>query len=326
MDKRYVFDILNKALDNASDPNYPVSSLILSARRVARLRCDVLNLWWIEYETCVDPLHQMKEISEAMFYKFSVDSYKANLLKFCELWENERTLTYYSLDDQNQLNRTLLPLSVSEIENRIRSICIGMNGGGKTLDANAVQDLEVLYNMLSHIKSRIIDFFLSTEQEIMLGDDLSHYFKENKLFVEGYLGLRNENYRKQFKVLNKRLLEEDEESNLQCLLVMRSVLKGFANYISPLPHISYEIEDEKEEILSDETYVERIMHSLFMKTRREVSAKLLHADLLDVVNRLETTNELACKGVRYGVSETEAHQSIIQAYILLGALIRACGD
>lgn len=41
---------------------------------------------------------------------------------------------------------------------------------------------------------------------------------------------------------------------------------------------------------------------------------------------LRNTNELACKGIRYGVSETEAHQSIMQAYILLGELIRACDE
>jgi len=91
-----------------------------------------------------------------------------------------------------------------------------------------------------------------------------------------------------------------------------------------LPYALHKTEDEKEEMLSDATYAKRITRSFFMKAGRGVSAKLLHADLLDVVNRLETTNELACKGVRYGVSETEAHQSIIQAYLLLGALIRAC--
>jgi len=164
MDKRYVFDFLNKALDNASDPNYLVSSLILSAQRIARLRCDVFNLWWIEYETCVDPLHQMKKISEVMFYKFSTDKYKVTLSKFCELWENERKLVYPSLENQNDFDITLLLLSVSEIENRIRSISIGMTyGGGKTVDTNVEQNLEMLYNILSRIKSRIIDFFLTTE-------------------------------------------------------------------------------------------------------------------------------------------------------------------
>ncbi len=288
MDKRYIIDILNKALDNASNSDYLVSSLILSAQRVARLRCDVVNLWWMEYETCVDPLSQMKEISEVMFYKFSADSYNANLLNFGEQWENERILARSNFDNQDQLDKTFLSLSVSEIENRIRSISLGMNGGGKAVDEKTVQDLEVLYNMLSRIKSRIVDFFLSTEQEIMLGDDLSQYFKENKFFVESYLGLKDENFRKQFKILNKRLLEKDEESNLQCLLVMRSILKAFANYMSPFPHISYEIEDEKEEILSDGTYVERITNSLFMKAARGESVKLLCTDLQDVVNRLET--------------------------------------
>ena len=156
----------------------------------------------------------------------------------------------------------------------------------------------------------------------MLGDDLSQYYNENKLFVEEYLGLKDENFREQFKTLNKRLLEEDEESNLQCLLVMRSILRGVVNFISPLSYISCEIEGKKKEKLSDETYVERIMHLLLLKAGKGTSIKSLRADLLDVVNRLETTNELARKRIRYVIGETEAHQSIMQAYILLGELIR----
>jgi hypothetical protein len=92
MPKSYLLELIRQVL---SEKDSPVSALLLSCKRIATIRADVENLWWIEYE-----LHDgdvLKDIANQFMWSFDRKKFDELETLYTKIWTDERQINQYEV-------------------------------------------------------------------------------------------------------------------------------------------------------------------------------------------------------------------------------------
>lgn len=337
----YILQLTSRLLERVYDKNVLLSSLINESKRIAKLRGDFKNLWWIEWETCnINEKSKLQEFPKSVESKFNQIEFKKLSTVFWEKWISERQIPTYD-NNQNIINQdTILPLSVEEIESRLSITISKRNSLSDTSNMHPVDkyfveekntQIRMLYlnyeeaylNILSRIKIRLHNFLSETEFEIISGKVLSSFFDKNKTYAETELCCLSAKFELHFVELNKRLQDDNIDSFSQALLLVRIILKDFADCIYPSSTEKVVGNDGKERILLDDKYISRIWQYVYENLKdKSSSVDLLKTQLTDLGNRIDEIYEKSCKGVHSEVNSFETYQCIIQLYVSLGDILR----
>ncbi len=337
----YIKQLLSRIIERVYDNNAHLSLLICEAKRIALLRGDYKNLWWLEWETCnINEKSRFKELPKQFENKFDQKEFSNYSEIYWEKWISEREFPIY--DERLQLIKKdgFLPLSVQEIESELSTTISKRNSLTDTThmhpaDKYFVEEknhkIRMLYlnyekgynNILSKIRIRLHSFISEVECEIMSGKVLSSFFDKNKTYVESELCYLSENFELHFEEINKRLEDDNTDSYSQALLLIRIILKHFADCIYPSKTEKILCSDGIERVLTDDKYISRIWQYIYeaIKTQN-TSVDLLRTQLTDLGHRIDEIYEGSCKGVHTAVNSFEAYQCIIQLYVSLGDILR----
>lgn len=339
MMSQYILQIISSALNNSSNPDSRVSSLLMSAKRVAILRQDLENLWWINLEFCNSENSGFKSVDMEMMSKFPYEEYKRLSKLYVTLWLSERSIEIMDSDLRIQHSDNVFPPNVYDIESQLKSYenpfeFMVSTKGMHTLDVyyteqqNAksriiLQHMRSQYEtMLNKIRARVENFLIKSEQQVINGNSLSQYFENNRKYVESKLSSLNGNYQDYFDALSNHILHGTQIDFQEALLDIRRILLAFANDIFPPNTYPITCSDGKKRVLTEDKYLNRIVQAIYSAAGKHTHTELLNGNLNDLVTRLEKINELSCKGVHTDIPEHEANQCIIQMYILLGDVLR----
>lgn len=335
----YILKIVQAALSNAGSSDYPTSSLLKDAQRVANLRRDYVNLWWILQELQGSQKNGLKEIDCEMKGKFVYSEYESLGKDYLIKWINERLINEIDTNGRIINKDQVYPYCIYDIEERIQSIDMQFNSlintkGMHTLDVYYLEQqnacnravlnlLREQYRNIDHrIRDRVTNYLVESEMQLIQGDSLSRYFENNKQWVEEKLASFDVAFVDYLNALNSHLSKGTDVDNEEALLDIRKILWCYANYICPPSEEAILCSDGKKRVLSDDKYLNRISYALFERGGLHTHTEILNQNIEDLVKRVEKINELACKGVHGKVSEMETNQCVIQMYIVLGDLIR----
>lgn len=342
MNTEYILQIICDSLKNASNPSIKVSSLLQSAKRVALLRKDTLNLWWIALEFCSGDNGELKKINETMKSKFSADIYKSLSIKYMELWINERKIDQMDSELRVQKTDNIWAASIYDIETKISSLGCPED---YLVDTTGMHTLDVYYTeqenqkgkiilnfqktqletIVNRIRTRIENYLMEAEQDVLMGNSRSRYFDTCKNLVETTLGSLDKKFNEYFSAIEVHIGKDTLVDYEEALLDIRRILLLFADVICPARSEPVECQDGKKRTLSQDKYLNRISFVLFQKGGKHTSIDLLNQNLSDLSTRLEKINELACKGVHDEIKPSEANQCIAQMYLILSDIIRILG-
>lgn len=332
--KNYLLQLVRDTLGNSS---LSTSAVIRNCKRIATMRADYENLWWIECE--LHEIDEQKRVSDQFTWRFNPRKVSEIGPQYSRLWLEERQINKYDSNFNIVSHDNIIPFSVGRIEARIRDILnqshsLPATVHMHTLDAyyteqsNAkarmfiVQISEELEQVLNKIRTRAFDYLIDIEGQLMRGSQLANYFDENKNFVISELTEKDKSFQQEFDKLEDHFSNGTDIDFSEALLDVRRILSHFADIVCPPSAKPVKGNDGKEHKLTEDKYLNRIKFAIFQNRGKHTVTELLDANLTEMCNRLEKLNELSCKGVHSNVSREEAYQSVTQMYLMLGELIR----
>lgn len=254
-------------------------------------------------------------------------------------WLEERSINELNPTGDIKKSDQVFPYSIYDIEDRIQAI---ENHRNSLVNTNGMHTLDVYYaeqnnaanrvflnlqyeqfqNIVKRIRDRVIDYLIETEMQLMQGNTLSRYFKNNKEWVVDKLENIDTNFNDYIKAIDSHMIKGTPIDYEEALLDIRKVLMLYANAICPPQAAPVTCSDGKRRVLTEDKYLNRISFVLFEKAGKHTHTELLNQNVEDLVKRIEKVNELSNKGVHNKVTEQEAYQCVIIMYIVLGDLIR----
>ena len=331
----YVLKLLDKALDDSEKG----SVLVQRAARIARLRHDYVNLWWLEWELVnATREEERKFVVKEIIAHFTREQLKHFWGKYYELWVDERRIVHLDSKLNASSEEMILAKSISEIENEVGYYS---KMGAEAISPQGLHSLDLYYQEQSNIKLkafarvgernckdiisrvtyRVNNYLSSVETQVAFGQIYSDIFEENQLYVNEKLAELCPDALAKFVSAYRRARENETESWAQALTSCRRLLKSLADVLYPPTDNYVEDSQGKRRKMTEEQYISRLWQYVYEYTSSS-SGKLLQVQLQDYGNRIDGLYSLTNKGVHAEVSKFEVNQCLIQTYLVTGDLLR----
>jgi hypothetical protein len=335
-----ILALVQEALNEFDDPNYRLSNIMRKAIRIARLRNDYDNLWWLEYEMIPFENRDAQErIVWEILPHYSKDRFAAVQKHILEAYIDERR--YREVDRYgNVVDKGNVRIeSISEIEARVEHLddvaekavvpeglhpvdLYFVEQSKSQLRTTAQLLAQDLRAILARVGQRVHEFLSVTEKQLMYGQISSDIFERNRQYVDARLHDIAPEALEQFIAAYRRLGEGGPESGSHALTSCRRILKSVADNIYPARDEPVVGSDGKERRLTDDKFVSRLWQFVAERVGGSASGRLLLTSVKDVGDRIDRIYDLSCKGVHAEVSEFEVNQCVIQTYLLIGDILR----
>ena len=310
---------------------------MMQAKRIATIRKDMVNLWWMEYELIDGEGDNHKIISNKYKLKFSNDVWCDYAKKYTKEYISERKCNSYSQDGKIESSNMVCNMSLSRMEQQIE---LFTKESENLPDTTHMHTLDVyfteqdnskirtilnakryeLQTTLQNVKNRIYNYLCDVESELMYGKSLSSYFESTQQFVEE--SLCSNEFQEHFASIQEAMSSDKVVEYASALLMVRRVFCMFADQICPSQEEPVHCTDGKDRKLTADKCLNRISYFIFSKAGKHANTELLNENLSDLSKRLEKINNLACKGVHNMVTFDEANQCVAQMYMILGDILR----
>lgn len=335
-----LLSLTREAISAIENNSLPLSSIINKCIRIARLRNDTLNYWWLSFEmiNIADKVERKRILSEiiTLLPREACEHFHK---KYGELWFNERSSISIGDDLEVKPDEAIQGRGVGEIEALIdhysqfldrRSVSTGMHPLDQAVAENQSRNDQIisssyvqsLRTILSRINARVYDFLIQTEKQLVYGDTQTNIFEENREYVILLLGRLCPDALGQFNSAYTRMNENDKESWAQALTSCRRLLKSLADALYPPSNTPIIGSDGKERILDEKKYIGRLRQYVYEKVKTSASAKLLIPQIQDLGNRIDNLYDLTCKGVHDEIGKFEVNQCVIQTFMTIGDILR----
>lgn len=338
--EQYLLDLVREALDELETREAPLSASIRKAIRIARLREDWLNLFWLKWEmiSIVSDSERKASVGEVLPH-LSKDQYAFFRTRNVMAWTSERDSA--SVDEKLKITRgdNILAKSVEEIE-VLQEYYENMAEDATTppglhpLDAYFVNkeagDLKFMARIMSsecqaiqsRIRNRVHDHLGQVESQLVFGQMYADPFERNRKFVIERLGQIAPEALEKFIAAYEAIEENSPESWSQALLTCRRLLKALADSLQPATGETKTGADGIEREITDENYINRLWQFASDASAGSRSGDLLLEEVTDLGNRIDRLYELINKGVHADLSELEVTQALLQVYVVVGDLLR----
>ena len=337
----YILKLVNQAFEYIEDESTSLSKTVQKCIRIARLRNDFINLWWLDWETInIENTKLSNKVIEEISPHLTNEMFKLHRELYLDSWIGERSFT---LILGTKKEEKVMNVGIQEIEvdfehhknivksshppNGLHPVDLYFeNQSASQIRALSLMRVRYCKSILSKIQSRIHDFLSQTEKQLIFGQIHSDIFEKNRSYVDLKLGELCPDALTKFVSAQKRIKEDDPESWAQSLTTCRRLLKTLADSLYPALEEPVAGIDGKKRKLTEDKYITRLWQYVFEKSKGSTSGKLLESIVNDLGNRIDKIYELTNKGVHAEVSEFEVNQCVIQTYLIAGDLLRLSED
>jgi hypothetical protein len=339
-----VVALLDRAFESLAREDVPLSEVVFQAARIARLRNDFDNLFWLELE---QRAIGSKEDFEALEREFA-GHYGSTELEALNkqvglIWVKDRTTDLPGGLDVSEDKEQAIASSLKEIEAQMATV-EALTGGGDipdgmhTLDVRAAfkekqrlavfaaRSKQAYQRVLDRVERRVRVFLSNTEKQVAFGQINADIFERNRRYVDEQLAKVAPQALEQVSSAYKRAEEGGAEERSQALLSCRRALKSVADVLYPATDIPAQDVQGGEHSLTDNKWRNRLVEFVKQKVESAVSGEVLTTQLDDLARRFRGLGEASSRGVHADVSEFELNQAVIQTYLTVGDLLRLHAD
>lgn len=325
--------LLDRAFDQLADSRTPLSAALDTATRIAQLRRDHPNLWWLRLETVgLERTADWKMVDADMQGHFSGAEYTTVRDEVIHQFMVRRS---HEVDGQD----VVVAQSVRELEGLLSlsdeavrasqppeglhpvDLYFAHERYQKTLVALAPRRQQAV-DVLNRVRARVYAYLLQTEAAIELSQVASGAFERVRVAVDARLGEVAPEALVQFRAAYERAATGDEEARSHALTSCRRVLASVADALYPPTDEPVADETGQKHALTTDKWKNRLYTYAADRIPWDASRSLSLANLDELDRRLSALNDLTSKGVHANVSAAEVDQAIVQTYLLIGDLIR----
>ncbi|MGA2514048.1 MAG: hypothetical protein ABSG37_10570 [Candidatus Limnocylindrales bacterium] len=339
---RDVEELVQQALD-ALTTSTKIEPILERCIRIAELRRDYRNLWWLRMEATPWSKDRYRELDSAMRHYFSAEEYAALRQRFHTDQMALHSITIWNEKRQEFDDDQVSALTVGELEMRIEemqgSIAHGAPPAGlHSLDlyyANeSYQKMRIrnemsiseLRKILVRVRERLHRFLVETETAIVFGQTAANAFERTRRFVDGELSAIAPEILAEFRSAYERAEAGSPAAYSQALLSCRRVLLAVADLLYPPTGETVKGHDGVERWMTKEAYRNRLWQYIGEHESSKKTRKFVLDSIETLGQRLDDLDGLANRGVHDHVTAQDADRTIVQTYLLVGDLLRMRGD
>ena len=335
-----IHQLLAEALTAADDAAVPVSVLARKAMRIARLRNDWENQWWLQMEMLT--IDDTRAKSGKVLQTASIGNPTPHDAGRVQRNGRPHHFTLFPRS-ANHGGEKLLPTGIADTEARAEAIETHL--GSLQLPPGSdpqhifhqtqhTKDLTVKLNnallqcrsVLMRQRDAIGDYLSKIETQLHFSAVTTDMFERNREYVDRRLAAVAPQVLEQFAAAYERQADGDGEARSHALLSCRRVLKSFADALYPATGAEMEGLDGNRRIMSDDGYINRLCQYAADATAGSASRDLIVESVEALGRKLKRLNSLSSKAVHADVSAAELDQCIMQTYLVVGDLLRLADD
>jgi hypothetical protein len=319
-------------MDQFDDPSVTLAVMLRRCIRIASLRGDAVNLFWLTIETrdnTADSPTPRKGLAERLSAEWSAQQRSQFLAPEMEAWMDRRAMP----DGKN-----VYGMSIQNIEDHVREIraqeaslipppgMTPLDLGLRMLDIDKTRPklLEVrlpLERILARTRQRLWEFLIETEHELTFGEASAETFDRLRSYVDQQLTVLAPPALEQFQAAYRRLKEGTPEARAHAVTSCRRVLKTFANLVYP-PGDAVTGADGNTRQMTEDKFINRLLQFVTEAVGSHSNGAVVAASVEDVGRRVAALNDLASKGVHDEVGEYEVDSCVVQTYLVIADLLR----
>jgi hypothetical protein len=334
-------NLVKEALDELDRPETRLSTVIRKAIRIARLRNDYENLFWLRMETIrITDQTALPDIAAETSAHVSAEEYKAFSGALAERYRITRQVDPTLFDSASKEESQLLFEPIESVEatrdtfKRMAHESTQLPEGMHPVDiymkeqdrekarSIAMRAAAEYESVLARIATRVHDFLSRTEQQLIFGQANADIFERNRQYVERRLSEIAPQALEQFAAARRRAAEGDAESRSHALTSCRRILKEIADVVYPPRPDPVIGKDGKKRDLSEQKYIARLWQFVADNVGGHAAGDLVLAEVDSLGRRIDRLYALSSKGVHDQIEQHEVDLGIIQTYLVVGDVLR----
>ncbi len=328
--------LVGKLLDGLAASS-AITPILEQAIRVAQLRQDSLNLWWLRLEAVgIDDNPAWKALDAQMVPRFTPEQYKLLRDSIYHEYFVRHAVAMWDWETGEIRRDQVSALSVAQLDYQIESqssllrasgpLSADASSGEQKRRMNTELSAGELSNVRSRIRQRLHRFLVETEATIVLDQTASTAFERTRQQVDSLLASLAPDVLTQFRAAYERANRAEPESLSHALTSCRRIIKAVADTLYPATDEAVVGPDGRIREMTDDKYRNRLWQYASERVSHESARKLLQATIDELGRKLDLLDDLASKGVHADVSSAEADQCVLQTYLLIGDLLRLSGS
>lgn len=332
--------LLDEALDEFDKPGMSLSANVRRAHRIASLRQDLINLYWLQLEltdmAVGKPGDRMrdphtKKIRDRIDALLGAEAgYEAGQGGYHQ-WERNRTAI---IDDANML----YAVSIGQLEQDLASQQALYNEqlpGNLSADAafytmrqmesgkaSLLMNIQRIQTIIERVRSAVHTFLVNTEAELDAGQQVASVFTRAQEYVNSALQKVAPEALNKFVSAQDRLYSEDPEGPSHALTSCRRMIKALADALYPATDQTVTGDDGIDRVMSDDLYRNRLVQWIRETIGRHAHTDVIKDTIASFGSRLKSLDSLASKGVHDKVTVAEAETCVVWTYMLAADLLR----
>lgn len=339
---RDVGELVQQALD-ALSTSTKIEPILERCIRIAELRRDYRNLWWLRMEATPWSKDRYLELDSAMRPHFSAEEYAALRQRFNTDQLALHRVTMWNEKRQDVDDDKVSALTVGELEMRVEemqgSIAHGAPPAGlHSLDLYYANEtfqkmrihnemtISELRKILVKVRERLHRFLVETETAIVFGQTAANAFDRTRRFVDGELSAIAPEILAEFRAAYERAEAGSPAAYSQALLSCRRVLFAVADLLYPPTGEAVKGHDGVERQMTKVAYRSRLWQYIGEHESSKKTRKFVLDSIETLGQRLDDLDGLANRGVHDQVTAQDADRTIVQTYLLVGDLLQMRGD
>lgn len=318
--------VASELLDCLETSSTPIDSVILRAKRLARLMRDSDAQYWLDLEmrgypdnfnfstlgTCRQYAASCGRLieKESKYYTTSLPKLEAN-------FESEQTL----ISAMKPVTSTNKVSNYTEKE-ATEALMAKQLQLQLQLQTNQKNQFAENKHLFSSIKSGIHSFATDMYIALKLGDSAQDIFESARDEIDKFVRAHCPQAAEKLVSINERIAEDSSESRSAALTTCRRLLMTVADSLFPARDEDWKDKTGKKRKVGVDQYKNRLLAFISQNSSSESSTAILESELELIAAKLDAVYEKTCKGVHIDVEEQEAKLAVISTYILLGEVAR----
>lgn len=296
--------------------------------RIAELRQDYYNLWWLRYEAVgYKNQRAWKLTNQVMRTRIASEHYETLRIQFAEDYM-ERHGQLHIPEGGGDLTEVVNTWSIGELDELIDGHEVDLSPGGVMSSAPAqfrvdsTLALTEMRKVRARVRERLHRFLVETEASIVFGQTAANAFERTRQYVDGQLGAIAPEVLAEFQAAYERAGSSSVPALAQALLSCRRVITAVADVLRPATGETVTGADGRQREMTGEKYRIRLWQYVTERVESDTTRDLILDTVQELGRRLDDLDALANKGLHANVTLAEADQCILQTYLLVGDLLR----
>lgn len=325
--------LVHDTLERFDAPDVTLAAVARRCQRIASLRGDLVNLFWLNTETMdlkmgpADASDRREELQISNFQPAERERAHAKMMAYMSrraVLEDTNNIWAGSIEEaESHLARVKGMLASFSAPEGMHPTDLGLRLIRQDEQRpKLIENQAGMEKVITRTRAALWQFLIETEYALTFGEASAETFERLRSYVDRQLTVVSLSALEQFQSAYRRLKDGGSEERNQAVTSCRRVLKTLADELYPARNDKVRGIDKRERDMKDGNFVNRLVQYVADTVGSHQNGPVVVAAVEDVGKRIAALNELANKGVHADIGEYEVDSCVVQTYLVVADVLR----